>query len=90
MLSAKNISIFIGNNDEGELSILEVGDFAWSPYSSLGRIKYSDIFNGKDKPTTIEPIKAIQHKHCISSRLKDMSQSARKYKQCKIFPMGSL
>ena len=52
--SAKNFSIFIGNNATGKTSVLEAINFALSPHFLQGRIKHTDFYNGGNEPITIE------------------------------------
>lgn len=52
--SAKDFSMFIGNNATGKTSVLEAINFALSPYFLKGRIKHTDFHNGEDKPIIIE------------------------------------
>ena len=52
--SAKDFSMFIGNNATGKTSVLEAINFALSTYFLKGRIKHTDFYNGEDEPITIE------------------------------------
>ena len=52
--SAKNFSIFIGNNATGKTSVLEAINLALSPHFLQGKIKHTDFHDGGDEPITIE------------------------------------
>lgn len=52
--SAKELSIFVGDNATGKTSIIEAVNFALSPYFLSGRITHTDFYNGLDDPIVIQ------------------------------------